>query len=195
MTDVQRLLTVCLVISLAGCASERVVLLPSPDGRPSAVLVRNDRGEQMLNQPFAESVRRSGYNRVKQAASDKVQQRYASSLAAQPLRGQSFMLFFDDGSEVPKPDSLPVLEQARTEIGRRAAAEVVVIGHADRVGSEAENEALSQRRVESVRSMLMAAGIAESDIETAFRGEREPLVATPDGVADPMNRRVEISVR
>ena len=36
---------------LAGCVSERVVLLPSPDGRPTAVVVRDARGEVVLDKP------------------------------------------------------------------------------------------------------------------------------------------------
>jgi outer membrane protein OmpA-like peptidoglycan-associated protein len=38
-------------------------------------------------------------------------------------------------------------------------------------------------------------GISAERILTAGRGKREPLVPTADGVADPRNRRVEISVR
>jgi outer membrane protein OmpA-like peptidoglycan-associated protein len=38
-------------------------------------------------------------------------------------------------------------------------------------------------------------GIAPDRITTAGRGEREPLVPTADEVAEPRNRRVEISVR
>lgn len=59
----------------------------------------------------------------------------------------------------------------------------MIIGHTDRVGSDAENEALSARRVESVRAMLLAEGIEAASIETAFRGERQSLVATQDGIS------------
>ncbi len=191
----RRMLFILLFMLLAGCASERIVLLPSPDGKPSALLVRNDRGEQRLDQPFAETVRRSGFISTKPANPERVQQRYAAPIAAQPPRGRSFMLYFEEGSDVPLADSMPTLEQAKAEINARSAAEVVVIGHTDRVGSEEENDLLSQRRVESVRALLLAAGVAEGSVETAFRGEREPLVATPDGVSNPINRRVEVSVR
>ena len=42
---------------------------------------------------------------------------------------------------------------------------------------------------------LIAAGVPAGKIETAGRGEREPLLKTADEVAEPKNRRVEISVR
>jgi outer membrane protein OmpA-like peptidoglycan-associated protein len=46
-----------------------------------------------------------------------------------------------------------------------------------------------------VREELLKLGIAPGRIRTAGRGEREPLVPTADGVAEPRNRRVEINVR
>jgi outer membrane protein OmpA-like peptidoglycan-associated protein len=42
---------------------------------------------------------------------------------------------------------------------------------------------------------LVKLGIAESRIQIAGRGEREPLVPTADEVSEPRNRRVEVSVR
>ncbi len=157
--------------------------------------VRNANGEILLDKPYEQGVQRSGYFRVKPAAMTAVQQRYASALAMQPQRERRFMVFFETASDVPLADSLPTLEEVKNEIAGRPAAEIVIIGHTDRVGSEDENEALSARRVESVRALLISGGIEVARIDTAYRGEREPLVATPDGISDPVNRRVEISVR
>lgn len=188
-------LRLIVLLLLSGCVSERVVLLPSPDGKSSALRVRNPQGELMLDRPYAESVQRNGLLSARQASAAEVSERYAATLAAQPPTQQNYLLFFETGSDVPTADSLPVLQQAMEEIGRREAAEVMLIGHTDRVGDVAENEALSQRRVVAVQALLLAGGVAESSVELAYRGENEPLVATPDGVSDPRNRRVEISVR
>lgn len=188
-------LMLSMMLSLTGCVSERVILLPSKDGHPSAVTVRNENGEILLAAPYEQGVQRSGYFRVKPAKAALIQQRYAPALNAQPQRERRFMLFFETASDMPAADSLLTLEQIKSEIAGRPAAEIVIIGHTDRVGSEDENEALSARRVESVRTLLIDGGIEAARIDTAYRGEREPLVATPDGVSDPVNRRVEISVR
>ena len=83
----------------------------------------------------------------------------------------------------------------RAEIARRPVPELVVIGHTDRVGRAEANDELSLRRAEAVRAMLVRAGIPAAQIETAGRGEREPLLPTADEVAEPLNRRVEINVR
>ena len=43
--------------------------------------------------------------------------------------------------------------------------------------------------------MLIELGVAPGAIEISGRGEREPLVVTPDGVPEERNRRVEINFR
>ncbi len=191
----QRIVLFLSVVFLAGCASERIVLLPSADGHASAVVVRNSQGEQRLDQPYAANVRRSAFHRVKLSKPEQIQKQYGATLSAQPARANRYMVFFDEGSDALSEASLREIALAKAEIDQRIAPEIMVIGHTDRAGSEEINEALSQRRVEAVRGWLLAAGIAETDIETASRGEREPLVPTADGIADPKNRRVEISVR
>jgi outer membrane protein OmpA-like peptidoglycan-associated protein len=72
---------------------------------------------------------------------------------------------------------------------------VTVIGHTDLVGSDQYNDALSTQRAQRVRDELVHAGMAGQHVEIASRGKREPLYRTPEGVAEPRNRRVEINVR
>jgi len=71
----------------------------------------------------------------------------------------------------------------------------VLIGHTDAVGTGRYNDRLSQERAMRVREILVRLGIAEESIAVEWRGKREPLVATDDGMAEPRNRRVEIEVR
>ena len=51
---------------------------------------------------------------------------------------------------------------------------------------------ISTRRL---RGQLVQLGIPAEQIRAAGRGERAPLVPTEDEVAEPRNRRVEITVR
>jgi len=51
---------------------------------------------------------------------------------------------------------------------------------------------LSQRRADAVRAELVRLGLTGYDIQTVARGESDRLVATPDGVREPQNRRVQI---
>ncbi len=81
------------------------------------------------------------------------------------------------------------------EIAKHPVPDIVVIGHTDAVGSDTVNDALALRRATTVRTMLIGRGISPENVVAAGRGKREPLVPTPDGVAEPRNRRVEIVVR
>jgi outer membrane protein OmpA-like peptidoglycan-associated protein len=69
------------------------------------------------------------------------------------------------------------------------------VGHTDRAGSQEFNDRLSMRRAQTVAAFLIKEGIPAQQIETAGRGKREPLVLTADGVANPMNRRVVITIQ
>lgn len=194
MTTEMRFALLSLLL-LAGCASERVVLLPSADGRPGAVVVHDPQGEQMLDRPYAATLRQLGGSLSYKSSPEDVQKRFGAALAAQPARPRSYMLYFQDGSNELTPESQADFVKVRAEIVERVAAEVMVIGHSDRVGSVQANDALSLKRAEAVRGLLMTAGVAADKMEVVGRGERDPLVATADEVAEPRNRRVEINLR
>lgn len=70
-----------------------------------------------------------------------------------------------------------------------------MIGHTDRSGAKEFNMALSRRRAQRVRDLLVAEGIAPAAIRLAFHGEGNPLIPTADNVPEPRNRRVEVIVR
>ena len=180
---------------LGGCVSERVVLLPEADGRPTAVVVRDAQGETLLDQPFAAIKRRAGAISAYKSSASEVEEKFGAALGAQPPRPKSFTLYFAVGAEALTPESAAELAMIRQEIASRPASEVMVIGHTDTVGGLEANDALSLKRAAAVREILIAAGVPAGKIETAGRGEREPLLKTADEVAEPKNRRVEISVR
>lgn len=182
---------------LAGCAGkiERVVLLPDADGRAGAVVVRTDGQEVELTSAYAgvEIVGRKAEK--KEFSEQEVRQRYGEALDAQPVRPHSFMVYFKLDSTNLTADSALKLEQVKKELLSLPAPEIVVIGHTDRVGAVPYNDELSLKRARAVRNILVAVGIPAEKIEVAGRGEREPLVPTPDETAEPQNRRVEIKIR
>ena len=57
---------------------------------------------------------------------------------------------------------------------------VLVTGHADRIGKEAYNQKLSERRADAVKSYLVSQGVDAKRIETAAKGESEPVVSCSD---------------
>lgn len=180
---------------LSACTTERVVLLPSADGGQSAVVVRDPAGEVLLNQPYAAVKRRLDSNVGYQSSPEEVKERYANVLAAQPAHPRSYVLYFEAGGNILTQESKAALVNIRKEIAERAASEVMVIGHTDRVGSVEGNDKLSLQRAEGLRDLLIESGISAEKMEAVGRGERDPLVPTADEVDEPKNRRVEINVR
>jgi len=185
----------CLSLLLGACASERVVLLPSTDGRPGKVIVRDAAGEHVLDHPYASAARRLGINRPYEAAAAEVDARYGATLQAVPPRPISYTVYFETGSDQMTAESAQAFVRVKREIAERPAVEVMVIGHTDRVGTPAENDPLSRQRAEVIRDQLVAEGVPLEKLEVAGRGERELLVPTADEVDEPRNRRVEINIR
>lgn len=181
----------------AGCASvsDRVVLLPQADGRPSAVEVRAGEQRLLLAQPWAAAELKGKELQPVTLEPAVVRQRYGDLLAMQPPRPQRFVVRFEPNTNRLTADAAPVLDEMRKALASLPAPEVIVTGHTDRVGSLEANDKLSLVRAEAVRDILAAAGVARSAITVQGRGEREPEVATDDEVAEPRNRRVEIKLR
>ena len=73
-------------------------------------------------------------------------------------------------------------------------ARVVLAGHADRSGPNDYNVDLSQRRANNVAVYLEGRGVPRGSIATEAFGESRPLVEPADGVREPQNRRVEITM-
>lgn len=188
-------LLLSIALGLAGCASERFVLLPSPEGRATSIVIRDADGERVINTPYAGAVRRLGSVSDYQSGAEEVNARYGDVLSAMPPRARSYVLYFQSGSNQLTPESEADYLRVREEIMTRAASEVLVIGHTDSVGASAGNDALSRKRADAVRERLIASGIPAEKVEATGRGERDLLVNAGDNVDEPRNRRVEISVR
>ena len=71
----------------------------------------------------------------------------------------------------------------------------MVIGHTDTTGAGLSNVELGLKRANSVRNLLVEARLNPALIEVTSHGEADLLVPTGDDVAEPRNRRVEITIR
>lgn len=187
---------VMIIVQSVPPVKERVILLPNQDGSPSAVVVKTATGETVLDTPYQTAgISAGGAVTAGKEDAAAVRQRYAVTLASMPPPAAAFILYFETGSDVLVPESVPLLARIKDELAQRAAPEIIVVGHTDRVGAQDFNDALSIKRADAMKQVLTDAGIPLERITTAGRGEREPLVPTADGVDEPKNRRVEIRVR
>lgn len=185
---------------LGGCATapsqDLVVLLPDKDGKVGTLVVQNQKGSAVLNTAYA-TARTAPDGSVTRgtASQNEIKEVFGGALSAQPPRPISFTLYFESGTDEITAQSKQEVKRILAEMARREAPDITVIGHTDLVGSNPSNDALSLQRAGRVKSMLVGMGVPAERILIAGRGRREPLVPTADGVIEPRNRRVEISVR
>lgn len=192
-------MTIVLSLAVAACAHrDNYVLLPDRTGEAGTLNVKPLEGGKplQLDQAYqsANSTMGGGFEQGTSSA-DEVKKRFAAALDASPPPPARFTLYFLEGSDELTAASKKDFEAIMVEIKARPAPDIVVVGHTDRVGSVTDNDRLALRRAESFKKRLQQRGVVDESIQTAGRGEREPMVDTPDEVAEPRNRRVEILVR
>lgn len=185
-----------LAAGLGGCYNTgTVILLPEKDGHDTAVEVKQGKDSFVLDKPYA-AVRQQPAGALPYTADQKeVDARFGAALAAQPMRAESFTLYFLEGQDEFTVESKQDFEKVLVEITKYPVPDVVVVGHTDTVGNSQLNDDLSRKRAETVRAKFIERGIKPENIVAYGRGKRELLVKTGDNVPEPKNRRVEIVVR
>ncbi|MCK2037931.1 OmpA family protein [Microbacterium sp. SSW1-49] len=124
--------------------------------------------------------------------------------ALAPLESCGTTLTFEDGvlfdfdkSDI-RDDAATTLDAVADVLTELDVAQASVSGHTDAIGSDAENQALSERRADAVVDGLMDRGVRTALTAEGF-GESRPVAANEiDGVDNPagrqLNRRVEIFI-
>lgn len=102
---------------------------------------------------------------------------------------------FDLNSYAIKPELRNVLDPFANSLREDPRTRLMIVGHTDSSGSPAINNPLSVERAQSVRDYLVARGVAVTRVETAGRGENEPVADNATEAGRAQNRRVEIFLR
>lgn len=190
---------VLLVLLMSGCASTtQIVLLPDPDGKVGILEVSNVKGTQKLNQAWQATESASMDRKPSEPKileEKKVRQAFREALEAEPIPPASFIIYFRTDSSALSTDSLAMLTKVIDAIRVRKSTDIIISGHTDAVGAIDHNRRLSLRRAKAVEDILVAKGIDRQNIQVTYHGKGNPLVPTPDGVQEPQNRRVEVTVR
>ena len=106
------------------------------------------------------------------------------------LRGVNFDF---DKSDI-RPDAAVILDEAASQLNASPGRSVSVAGHTDSVGTEAYNQALSERRAASVKDYLVSKGVDGSRLSTAGFGESNPIASNDTADGRALNRRVELNL-
>lgn len=176
-----------------------VVVLPKPPkGQVGAVVVRPLRGGKpvVVDQAYVQASVNDGKTvQTTDVDARQVKNSFSDALSALPSQPVSYIVYFSEGTDELNPDASRIIDRAIAEASSRAPADVMVIGHTDFLGSNAYNDRLSVQRAQRVKELLVERGLPPRSIQVSGRGKREPLHPASGNVAEPRNRRVEISVR
>lgn len=181
-----------------GLRPDLFVVLPGPKGHVGSITVAENETATpvaLTTALAAAQIGRKGRLERVAITQEQVDEIFGDALVGLPKRPQHFLLHFQEGTDTLTEDSVSRLPEVLAEVKSRPQVQVEVIGHTDRRGAHDMNVELSKRRAEAVRQLLIRDGLPESAITSIGRGELDPLVPTEDDIAEPRNRRVEVTVR
>lgn len=127
----------------------------------------------------------------------RLQQQLANLQAKQTERGMVVTLgdvLFETGKADVKPNAQSELHKLADFLHQYPNRRVLIEGHTDSVGAAASNEALSQRRADSVEKALVRMGADAGHIDTIGYGEEFPVSGNDNASDRAMNRRVEVYI-
>jgi OmpA-OmpF porin, OOP family len=116
-------------------------------------------------------------------------------VAPAPAPARTYLVFFDWDRADLTGRAKQIIAEAAQNASRVQVSRIEVSGHADRTGSPAYNQKISQKRADNVAAELVRLGVPQSEIGIMAYGDTHPLVPTAAGVREPQNRRVEIVLK
>ena len=102
-------------------------------------------------------------------------------------------ILFDTGKATLQPSSEAILSEIVKLMQDNADLKLRVEGHTDNVGGAAANQALSQKRAETVKNWLVSHGIAADRLVAKGFGDTKPVADNSTDEGKSKNRRVELT--
>jgi OmpA-OmpF porin, OOP family len=89
-------------------------------------------------------------------------------------------IMFDTDQSAIRPAGRDTLDAFVAKIRGLESQSIMAVGYADRMGTNASNQILSQQRVDAVKAYLVGKGIASNRVQTSARGETQPTTLAAD---------------
>lgn len=103
------------------------------------------------------------------------------------------VLFAVDQSDLP-PEGAAVVDKLAKALSGVGIGGALVEGHTDSTGSDEYNQALSERRANTVKVALAAGGLSQPGVRAQGFGESEPIESNDTEEGRTQNRRVVVVV-
>jgi OmpA-OmpF porin, OOP family len=158
-----------------------------------AVLIEAREREAQRSAVAADQSRQQSDNSQRRA--DSLEAELADLKAQKTERGLVLILgdvMFDTAQSTLKTGAYDTLDRLASTLRDNPGRSVVIEGHTDNVGSEDNNQMLSERRARSVQSALQQRGVNGDQISVVGRGESAPIDSNESESGRRQNRRVEL---
>ena len=96
---------------------------------------------------------------------------------------------FDFNKADLRPEGKAKLDKLANDIKGIKLEVILAVGHADRLGDDAYNQKLSEKRAASVKSYLVSKGVDANRVYAEGKGEKQP-VTKPDQCKGPKSKKV-----
>ncbi len=100
-------------------------------------------------------------------------------------------IHFESGKAILKPESMKIIEQIVALMKEHPELKFRIEGHTDSDGTEQDNQTLSEKRAEAVKTAMVEKGIDTAKLTTAGYGESKSVADNSTEEAKAKNRRVE----
>src|SRR5918995_3276163 len=101
-------------------------------------------------------------------------------------------VLFDTSQATLKPGAHGTLDRLATALRESSGRKVLIEGHTDNVGSDENNQGLSERRAQSVQAALMQRDVPRSQMSALGKGENFPIASNDSADGRQSNRRVQL---
>ena len=165
----------------------------------------DEQGEYLMTLPadrhYAFNVYKKGYtffsDNILVKSSDTDTARVMDILLSPVEKGVSITLrnvFFDTNKWNVKESSAYELGRVVTFLQDNPTAKIFIKGFTDNIGKPADNLALSEKRANAVKDLLLKHGISAARLSSKGFGEKNPVAGNSSEAGRALNRRTEIEV-
>ena len=103
-------------------------------------------------------------------------------------------ILFETNSSQLQPSVMSSIESLAKILNKYPDTDILIEGDTDDTGTEAYNQALSERRAQAVADYTKRLGVAGSRISTVGLGESNPIASNDSEYGRQQNRRVEVAI-
>ncbi len=103
-------------------------------------------------------------------------------------------IFFETGDYSLKEDSYAELEHLLSFLNNNKGLKIEIQGHTDNIGSDENNQQLSQLRAEAVQAYLISKGVQKDRVLARGYGETQAVTTNETEEGRALNRRTEFKV-